>query len=78
MTSRLEVERSFKEICLKFGRLDIVVNSVGVIDENDIEGTIGVNLVCTLTLKINYNFIHFEAIGIMVYAFKTTKSKMIE
>lgn len=60
VTSRIEVERSFREICVKFGRLDIVVNSVGIIDENDIEGTIAVNLVRTLILQAEYNLYCFK------------------
>jgi len=49
VTDRLEVERSYKEIVLKFERIDIVVNSVGIVNENSVENTLSVNLMGVIT-----------------------------
>lgn len=46
VSNRLEVDRSFKEIALKFGRLDVLVNNAGLLDERELNLTIDVNLVC--------------------------------
>lgn len=39
------IERTFKEVFDRFRRIDIVVNSAGILRESDIELTINTNLV---------------------------------
>lgn len=48
LRDKLEVERSFIEIKRIFGHIDIVVNSAGIIDEQNFQNTIDVNLVCII------------------------------
>lgn len=45
ITKREIIDKTFKEIMEKFNRIDIVVNSAGILKETDVEATINTNLV---------------------------------
>lgn len=44
--SKTNVKNAFKKILEKFNKIDIVINSAGIINEQNVEDTIAINLVC--------------------------------
>lgn len=47
------VERGFQDILREFGQIDILVNSSGILNENDVEKCLKVNSVNDFRNKIN-------------------------
>lgn len=46
ISDRSEVESSFKEIQLRYGAIDILINCAGVLDEGDVQKSFSINVVC--------------------------------